>query len=354
MSFPSPSPTPAWERGTPAWERGTPTVINSKFRSLLLSPPPLALIVLFGGLLCALCTNTHNANNANYYDSSSFQTYDQVQTAIFAKSDHTEPFNPEESSTHPFPSKASFSFEQELFAHPTYEFQTFLIAGLLGAGPTLLSNVFSDTGTLPSNGLPSPSATLYFFSILSALLVTGTTPLQSFLVASPFLCGFFLPKSQIASNTLSNRLGVLAPHTLLLFLISYFLPSPETGASKTTLLVILALAVFPSYTTKRGLALLVFVLFCTLPFCLDFTNLSPVRPPLTAVVVLACTASLWGLSWGHRHQHGGLSRSSPPPTTRSFSIACVSSLRIALALSAVHLADSEPDGSARDPTLVLF
>ena len=54
-----------------------------------------------------------------------------------------------------------------------------------------------------------------------------------------------------------------------------------------------------------------------------------------------------------RHKNGPLVVVSSPTTVRSFSIACLSSLRIVLALSAIRLSDAAPS-TARDPTLVMF
>ena len=82
-------------------------------------------------------------------------------------------------------------------------------------------------------------------------------------------------------------------------------------------------------------------------------NTNPVRAPVTVCVVVATAASLLALVLNRRHKNGPLVVVSSPTTVRSFSIACLSSLRIILALSAIRLSDAAPS-MARDPTLVMF
>ncbi|GMH48719.1 hypothetical protein TrRE_jg6174, partial [Triparma retinervis] len=97
-------------------------------------------------------------------------------------------------------------------------------------------------------------------------------------------------------------------------------------------------------------------LLACVPPTLDFGNSShiPVRAPIISLVAFfAILATAW-LVLNHRHRHGPLTvGKSGPPVVRSFSIACLCSLRIVLALSTVRLADAHTS-YARDPTLVLF
>lgn len=134
----------------------------------------------------------------------------------------------------------------------------------------------------------------------------------------------------------------------------------------------------PTYTEEHGIAIIALAIVLNVPKAMDFgsdnkvrtaanpqtlpllphltppTSLqNPIRAPITAVVLSAAFLALLWLVTGRRHRNGPMVVVESPATLRSFSIACLSSLRIVLVLSAIRLSDAAPS-LARDPTLVMF
>ena len=240
----------------------------------------------------------------------------------------------------------------------SYELITFIIASFGGALSVLLSNSLTDDGS--NSTKPGVQNATFSAAIFMSLLITKNPPLHCIFAALPFAFGFLVPHS---SNSYLSRLSILAPQALTVFLTSYYVnphtpSSTSVSSSASNLVVVLALLItfIPDYTNKRGLSILTLALLACVPPTLDFGSAShiPVRAPVTSLVVFfAILAATW-LVLNHRHKHGHLTvGKSGPPVVRSFSIACLCSLRIVLALSTVRLADAHTS-YARDPTLVLF
>jgi len=279
--------------------------------------------------MAAVCTSSGMANTGEYYDRAKWYA------------SHSS-------------SPASVVSQESLL----FETVTFLIAALGGATSVILSNSLCDDGSKTSKpGVPS---VCFAISLFTSLLVTSNPPLHCVLPSLPFLLSFLVP-SYNSSKTPSvlTRLSVLAPHALLLFILSYLVAPRFSYGVDTVEHAVIALAaviaMVPSYTETTGLVIIGLSLAFSVPKALDFgsENTNPVRAPVTVCVVIATAASLLALVLNRRHKNGPLVVVSSPTTVRSFSIACLSSLRIVLALSAIRLSDAAPS-TARDPTLVMF
>mmetsp|Transcript_10199 Transcript_10199/g.18466 ORF Transcript_10199/g.18466 Transcript_10199/m.18466 type:complete len:673 (-) Transcript_10199:54-2072(-) len=322
----SPVPSPATtSTRTTNWQRGTPVSIFST----ALGPPPFVLLLAFSGFLSAVCTSSGIANTGSYYDK-----------AKWLLSSSTD--------------KESSGNGESL----VYEMVTFAMAAFGGGASAVLSNCLAHDGSTSSRHcVPS---VCFAISLFTCLLITSNPPLHCLLPSLPFLLSYFVPSYNTSKPpSFYSRLAILAPHALLLFALSHLIaPRFSYGVSTIEHVVIafaLVLSMAPSYTEEPGISIIAAALLLNVPKALDFgsDNKNPIRAPITVVVVVAAFLSLLWLVVGRRHRNGPMVVVESPATLRSFSVACLSSLRIVLALSAIRLSDAAPS-LARDPTLVMF
>jgi len=288
------------------------------------APPPFIIILAISGFVSAVCTTSGQANTLSYYDRRKWfgETYEDADSDTFS-----------------------------------YEFVTFFIASIGGSLSVLLSNSLTDDGSASTK--PGIQNVAFSISIFMSLLITKNPPLHCLFAALPFAFGLLVPYK---ANSHLSRLSILAPQALTVFLTSYYInphtpSSTSVSSSASNLIVMLALLItfMPNYTSKKGISILVLALLACVPPTMDFGTSShiPVRAPFTSLVATFAILSASWLVLNHRHKNGALTVDHSPPAMRSFSIACLCSLRIALALSTVRLADAHTS-YARDPTLVLF
>ncbi|GMH73036.1 hypothetical protein TL16_g06078 [Triparma laevis f. inornata] len=238
--------------------------------------------------------------------------------------------------------------------HP---FTRFLRIRECGASAVLSNCLAHDGATTSRHCVPS---VCFSISLFTCLLLTSNPPLHCVLPSLPFLLSYLVPSYNTSKKpTFSSKLAILAPHALLLFSLSHLIEARFSyGVSTIEHVVIglaLVLSMIPTYTEEHGIAIIALAIVLNVPKAMDFgsDNKNPIRAPITAVVLSAAFLALLWLVTGRRHRNGPMVVVESPATLRSFSIACLSSLRIVLALSAIRLSDAAPS-LARDPTLVMF
>lgn len=242
-----------------------------------------------------------------------------------------------------------------------YELVTFCIAAFGGGLSVILSNSLTDDESIqrPLSTKLGVQNALFAASIFIAMLLTNNPILHCVLPVLPFLLGYVAPRS---ATSFASRLSILAPHALIIFIASYYFGGEAPGsdfaplsASNAIVVLVVVLAFIPDYTEKGGLAILFLTLLACVPPTLDFkgSSNSPVKPPLTALTAFLSISMISWLVVQYNHKNGPLTVVKSSPTTRSFSIACLCSLRIMMTLSAVRLADAHVS-YARDPTLVML